>query len=794
LPQQADPARGPQLAELEAKLFSNEQATSTIAIVGPGGTGKSQLALEVAHRTRQNNKHCSVFWMDASDKDSLYQSYASVAQKLGIPGWDDDQPDMKRIMQQCVAELSARQCLLIFDNAEDAVLRSCGSSTAEAVDLADYLPQSTLCSIVFTTTNSDTAETLAPNNIIALRELTPDTALRMLQNHLATLLSDTGQLREAELLLRELSYLPLAVVQAAACINASGMPVHEYRAQLGHKKAAFEHSSSSLGSKLYGHGIDDPVVATLFVSMSHVYALATNYLFFAAVKEYAVKVLEKYALITRRPADSALDLHRLVHRALREDLQKHGRLQQWTQRTITQLLQVFPDSNHSNRSKWRRLLPHVQFALSHSQGDNDDKQRVALARNCAMTLLSDGSYEEAEKLFVQVMETSKTKLGADHPSTLTSMANLASTFRNQGRWEEAEKLDVQVMETRKTKLGGDHRDTLTSMANLAFTWKSLGQTKKAICLIQQCVQRCEQVLGASHPYYLSSLLVLEQWEGEQADMELFNTFKDMRLGRSLPLGCSNLGLWEAEAGAVGGGGWGCGRRRLGLWEAEVWDALAGDEPPIFTVGSFREIAHQAKVCGRKDRQADVYKLVHNWLRDAKNGRWLLVLDNADDAGVFSARASDSQAEVGGSSALTQHLSSYLPYSKHDSVLVTSRTRHAATEVVEDNDVISIEPMDDAAAQALLYRKLGDDGNKGGTDDGITELARALEYMPLALVQVGVYIRIQAPRCSVRQYLEEYHRSDKRKTKLLEKGVAKLPRDKAASNSILIMWQISFDYI
>ena len=70
----------------------------------------------------------------------------------------------------------------------------------------------------------------------------------------------------------------------------------------------------------------------------------------------------------------------------------------------------------------------------------------------------EGRWEEAEKLFVEVMETSKTKLGADHPSTLTSMANLASTFWNQGRWEEAEKLEVGVMETSKTKLGADHPD------------------------------------------------------------------------------------------------------------------------------------------------------------------------------------------------------------------------------------------------------------------------------------------------------------------------------------------------
>jgi hypothetical protein len=36
--------------------------------------------------------------------------------------------------------------------------------------------------------------------------------------------------------------------------------------------------------------------------------------------------------------------------------------------------------------------------------------------------------------------------------------------------------------------------------------------------------------------------------------------------------------------------------------------------------SFREIANQVKVRGRKDPQADVFKLVHDWLRNEKNGR------------------------------------------------------------------------------------------------------------------------------------------------------------------------------
>ncbi|MBE3045027.1 tetratricopeptide repeat protein, partial [Candidatus Bathyarchaeota archaeon] len=75
----------------------------------------------------------------------------------------------------------------------------------------------------------------------------------------------------------------------------------------------------------------------------------------------------------------------------------------------------------------------------------------------------------------QVIERRKTKLGADHPDTLTSMGNLALTYWNQGRWKEAEELQFQVIERRKTKLGADHPDTLRSMANMAATYKNQGR-------------------------------------------------------------------------------------------------------------------------------------------------------------------------------------------------------------------------------------------------------------------------------------------------------------------------------
>ena len=54
-----------------------------------------------------------------------------------------------------------------------------------------------------------------------------------------------------------------------------------------------------------------------------------------------------------------------------------------------------------------------------------------------------GRWEEAEKLFVEVIEARKAIPKDGHQDTLTSMANLASTYWNQGRWEGAEKLELQ---------------------------------------------------------------------------------------------------------------------------------------------------------------------------------------------------------------------------------------------------------------------------------------------------------------------------------------------------------------
>ena len=207
---------------------------------------------------------------------------------------------------------------------------------------------------------------------------------------------------------------------------------------------------------------------------------------------------------------------------------------------------------------------------------------------------------------------------------------------------------------------------------------------------------------------------------------------------------------------------------------------------------YRDVAEQVKIPGREDLKADIFRLVDKWLRDEKNGKWAMVLDNADEATVlFETHATGQKAQDGGiRSGLTQSLLAYLPQSRNGSILITSRTKSVALRLAEESDIISVEPMDDTHALALLEKKLGEQMDR----DDTAELAAALEFMPLAIVQAAAYIRQRVPRYSVRQYIKEFYKNDKRKTSLLNHEAGHLRRDLEAKNSIIITWQISFDHI
>ena len=540
--------RESQLAQLEEKLFAIDH-TTRIAITGLGGVGKTQLVLELLFQTKEKHKDCSIIWIAATSAESLYQGYLDVARQLGIPGWEDEKMDVRKLVQEHLGKDDVGRWLLVFDNADDidmwTTLPRLGHEPEQASSqgsrrLIDYLPRNKQGCIIFTTRDRKIAVKLAQQNLIEVPELDNEAAMDLLKKCLASP-SLVENWQDATALLAELTYLPLAIVQAAAYINENGITLADYLSLLKEEEEEIINllSEEFEDSGRY-HNVKNPVATTWLISFEQIRRrdpLAAEYLSFMACvdakdipqsllppgpsrkKEIdAIGMLNAYSFVNRRPVDLALDLHRLVHLATRNWLRKERLLIEWAERAILRLEEVFPDDDHKNRSVWRIYLPHARYVLESDLVNKDGKERLALMWRYGMCLLSDGRWNEAESSFTQVLEIEKRNLGAEHTDTLTSMANLASTYRNQGRWKEAEELQAQELEICSRVLGEEHPDTLISMENLALIWRGNGRDMKALQLLQKCVRLRKQILGGDHPYTISSSARLIEWQSEKLDI------------------------------------------------------------------------------------------------------------------------------------------------------------------------------------------------------------------------------------------------------------------------------------
>ncbi|OBT39371.1 hypothetical protein VE00_10239 [Pseudogymnoascus sp. WSF 3629] len=208
--------------------------------------------------------------------------------------------------------------------------------------------------------------------------------------------------------------------------------------------------------------------------------------------------------------------------------------------------------------------------------------------------------------------------------------------------------------------------------------------------------------------------------------------------------------------------------------------------------SFRDIANCIKLSGRQNPKANIFQLVRDWLCNDRKGEWVLILDNVDDASfLVEAQSALQDGQTNGiDSGSLQPLVSYLPHCPNGSILITTRSRNTALKLVEQRNTIAVGPMSKRDALTLFENKLrGHDGC-----DDTTELAAELEFMPLAIVQAATYVCQRAPRYSVREYLQDFRKSCRKRTSLLNYEGEQLRRDREAKNSIMITWQISFNHI
>ena len=200
---------------------------------------------------------------------------------------------------------------------------------------------------------------------------------------------------------------------------------------------------------------------------------------------------------------------------------------------------------------------------------------------------------------------------------------------------------------------------------------------------------------------------------------------------------------------------------------------------------FRTIADVVKLPGRNEQQADILRLVPTWLSNERNGKWVMILDNADDHGVFyNASPNTSTSDRLG-------LARYLPQSRNGSIIITTRDRDLAFRLTGNHrNMISVGPMTEKDALMLMERRLGSLSDVNVAVD----IVRSLDHIPLAISQAAAYIQARAPRISLTKYLANLQDSERKRARLLRHDAGDLRRDGCASNSILTTWEISFNSI
>jgi tetratricopeptide (TPR) repeat protein len=617
--------RETELAQLEGKIFV-EDGTTKIAITGLGGVGKTQLLLELVYKTRKKYENCSIIWIAAINMESVQQAYLDVARQLRIPGWEADKVDVKRLVKEYLSKESAGQWLLVFDNADDIDMWI-DRTDQESDPLIEYLPRSIQGCIVFTTRDRKAAVKLAHQNIVEVLQMNESAATQLLQRCLVNQDLIKNE-RDTKALLEQLTCLPLAIVQAAAYINANGITLAKYLSLLEEQEDdVIDLLSEEFEDEGRYRSAKNPIATTWLISFEqirHRDPLAAEYLSFMACVDAkdipvsllppgpskkkeadAIGMLDAYSFINKRSEDLSLDLHRLVHLATRNWLRKEDLLAKWTERAVARLKDVLPVDFHQAdqcRSVWRRYLTHARYTLECNTIEKDDECKFELAWRLATCLHCDGRYAEAEVLYAESVESEKKMLGPEHKHTLASMGALALIISDRGRWKEAEELQTQVVEAEKRVLGPEHPNTLTNMSNLALTFWRQGRLEEAEKLGMQVLEINKRILGLEHPDTLSSMNSLAVTFSDQGRMkeaeDLYTQVIEIRksvLGQEhidALISMSNLALTfrrqrrlkEAE--------------ELGLQVLEISKRVLGREHPS-TLTSMNNLAFTWNSCGRR---------------------------------------------------------------------------------------------------------------------------------------------------------------------------------------------------
>jgi tetratricopeptide (TPR) repeat protein len=488
------------LAELYESLHrgSGETAVTAqhVALYGMGGIGKTALAASYCDEYR--DEYGLIWWVPAETTAGLADQYVVFARWLGF-GELDPQGALARIR----GHLDERDSwLVVYDNAQDRKT------------IRPWLLRGVNGGAVLVTSRDPSGwASRVPVDILPTK---------VASGWLVEATGDPDQTAAATLA-EELDGLPLALAQAVAYIDETGIGISGYLDRFRTEKIRLLGAGEPVGYE----GTVDTTVTLAYEQLTAADPAAGRLIDVAAycapdhipaelVAHPDTVKLDDQILIDQATAaayrsgliDRTLGLFS-IHRLTQDVIRHHHTDSEPLATLITRLEDIYP-TEPAQPDSWDLcglLTPHLLSVWGHNQPDPTQPEATSwlLDRAAIYLQFRVGNYPEAKSLFVAAFDIRRQILGDEDPHTLASMNNLAVVLQSMGELDEARRLTQQALDISRRTLGEEHPDTLTSMNNLAVVLQSMGELDEARQLTQQAFDIRRQILGDEDPDTLASM-------------------------------------------------------------------------------------------------------------------------------------------------------------------------------------------------------------------------------------------------------------------------------------------------
>ncbi|KAH7010880.1 uncharacterized protein B0I36DRAFT_400926, partial [Microdochium trichocladiopsis] len=478
---------------------ARSKSGSRVALVGPAGVGKSQLAMEYCCQADEVFRLPLVFRVGTETRERFLGDLRSIADLLDIRDYGTTELEVTQRVAQWLLDPSNGPWSLVLDGVTDADVLSCGNAESAKPGTDSGIQQRVLWdlvsdvshgSILVTTGDKYTAPApgIKSSDIVPVSAMSGTQAVNLLQKRLGNHDQQSGQDHMALQLTPAASLLSFMAFFDRDHIPTSLIESRKGRADESAVAGADQGNESNLQTDEPSQRGDGGGNRSTDAS------------------ERGVQVLLDTGFIAKG-GPGVFSMPQVVQLAVRYWLKKNRRFEHFESRFIRWMHWNFPPGHFENWVTCRRLYPHVQKMTRHRPTDPVSlEEQAEVLCHASLYLLETGYHDEAMELANLSLDALKVQK-PEHRLVLASKHYLGRAQRNLGHYQAADDTFSDLLRTctSKSSLDQNHPEILVIECELARVYLDQKDFKEAERRYSEVLSKSTETLGGDHPFTLNCM-------------------------------------------------------------------------------------------------------------------------------------------------------------------------------------------------------------------------------------------------------------------------------------------------